>query len=221
MKILALETATEACSVALTVDGEHRLRFEVAPRKHTELVLPMIDELLAEAGLQVRELDAIAFGRGPGAFTGVRIAIAVVQGLAFAHDLPVIPVSTLAALAQAAAAVGEYVAPALDARKQEVYWGLYKRDECGFMQTLIEDSVGPPGAVAVVKEGRWYGLGPGWKTYPHELRSRFDGNLIRFDAEALPSARGVAELAGPAFLEGRVLPVEQARPVYLRDRVVG
>lgn len=220
MKLLALETATEACSVALAVGDDLRLRFEVAPRKHTELVLPMVDALLAEAGLQARELDAVAFGQGPGAFTGVRIAIAVAQGLAFAHDLPVIAVSTLAALAQAAAAVSEYAAPALDARMREVYWGLYKKDEQGLMQGLIKDSVGPPGSVAVVTAGPWYGLGSGWRTYPHELGRRFGDRLTRIDARALPSARGVLELARPAWLAGKTLPVEQARPVYLRNRVV-
>ena len=219
MKLLALETATEACSVALAVGDDCRARFEVAPRKHTGLVLPMVDALLAEAGLRTRELDAIAFGRGPGAFTGVRIAVAVAQGLAFAHDLPVIPISTLAALAQAAAGVSGYAAPAFDARMGEVYWGLYQRDERGLMRGLIADRVGPPGAVAVDAAGPWYGLGSGWRTYADELRGRFGARLMGVDAEALPSAGGVLLLARPAWLAGEALPVEEARPVYLRNRV--
>ena len=205
--------------MALAVGDDCRARFEVAPRKHTGLVLPMVDALLTEAGLRAGELDAIAFGRGPGAFTGVRIAVAVAQGLAFAHDLPVIPVSTLAALAQAAAGVSKYAAPAFDARMGEVYWGLYKRDEQGLMRGLIPDSVGAPGAVAVDAAGPWYGLGSGWRTYADELQGRFGARLLGVDDKALPSAEGVLTLARPAWLAGEALPVEEARPVYLRSRV--
>lgn len=205
--------------MALAVGDDFRARFEVAPRKHTGLVLPMVDALLAEAGLRTRELDAIAFGQGPGAFTGVRIAVSVAQGLAFAHDLPVIPVSSLAALAQAATGVSKYAAPAFDARMGEVYWGLYKRDARGLMRGLIADRVGPPGAVAVDATGPWYGLGSGWRNYADELRGRFGERLLGVDAEALPSAEGVLLLARPAWLAGEALPVEEARPVYLRNRV--
>ena len=205
--------------MALAVGDDCRARFEVAPRQHTGLVLPMVDALLAEAGLRTRELDAIAFGQGPGAFTGVRIAVAVAQGLAFAHDLPVIPVSTLAALAQAATGVSRYAAPAFDARMGEVYWGLYQRDEQGLMRGLMADRVGLPSAVAVGAAGPWYGLGSGWRTYADELRGRFGTRLMGVDAEALPSAEGVLTLARPAWLAGEALPVEQARPVYLRHRV--
>ncbi|MGB1311163.1 MAG: tRNA (adenosine(37)-N6)-threonylcarbamoyltransferase complex dimerization subunit type 1 TsaB, partial [Leucothrix sp.] len=133
MKILAIETATEACSAALYHDGGIISRYELAPRKHTQLILPMMDSLLAEAGLSKQALDAIAFGRGPGAFTGLRIAVGVTQGLALALDRPVIPISSLAAMAQQvldatvdlASAMLDYI-PAIDARMGEVYWARYK-----------------------------------------------------------------------------------------------
>jgi tRNA threonylcarbamoyladenosine biosynthesis protein TsaB len=127
MKLLALDTATEACSAAVWVDGTVLERYELAPRRHAALILPMIEAVLAEANLSPLQLDAIAFGRGPGAFTGVRIAVGIAQGIAFAADLPVIPISTLAALALGAAQETGYsrIAAALDARMGEVYWGVY------------------------------------------------------------------------------------------------
>lgn len=221
MKILAIETSTEACSAALDINDECKLRFEIAPRQHTALILPMIDELLHEADIQVNNLDAIAFGHGPGAFTGVRIATGVIQGLAFAHSLPVIPISTLAALAQQFANEYDNVASAIDARIQEVYWGLYKKNEFGLMQAITDEQVCSPADVPVPYEGEWFGVGSGWKAHPHKLQSKFDSQLLGFDAGALPTAKDIIELAKPAFLEGKSLPVEEAMPVYLRDKVVG
>ena len=132
-KILALDTATENCSVALLVNDRVYVRREVAPRDHTKKILPMVDEVLKEAGLSLNELDALAFGRGPGSFTGVRIGIGIAQGLAFGAELPMIGISTLQAMAQ-----GSYrnmrathVACAIDARMSEVYWGRFMRQEDG------------------------------------------------------------------------------------------
>ena len=136
MKLLAIDTATEGCSAALVNDQQLLTRMEVQPRKHAELILPMLDELLSEAGLAISQLDALAFGRGPGAFTGVRIATGVIQGIAFGADLPVVPVSTLRALAQRAFQEYQHanVLTAFDARMDEVYWASYQLAENGLMR---------------------------------------------------------------------------------------
>lgn len=220
MKILAIETATEACSAALDINNEYRQRFEVAPRRHTELILPMVDDLLREADIQVEQLDAIAFGQGPGAFTGVRIAIGVIQGLAFAHDIPVIPVSTLAALAQQYVNSHTYIASAIDARMQEIYWGLFKKNKYGLMQAVTEEKVCLPTEISAPSQEEWFGVGTGWKTYANELESRFGNNLTGFQGDVFPKAGDIIELARPAYLEGKMLSVEEAMPVYLRNKVV-
>jgi tRNA threonylcarbamoyladenosine biosynthesis protein TsaB len=219
MKILAIETASEACSAALDINGCGIQRFEIAPRQHTQLILPMIDELLKEADVQINQLDAIAFGQGPGAFTGIRIAIGVVQGLAFAHDLPVIPISTLAAMAQHFAKEHEHVASAIDARMQEIYWGLYKKDDSGLMQPIIEEEVCSPTGFSIPSKGDWFGTGMGWKTYSAELQSKFSCNLVGFNSDVLPTAADIMALAKAAYNEGNTMPVEEARPVYLRNKV--
>lgn len=220
MKILAIETATEACSAALDIDDNCTHRFQVSPRRHTALILPMIDELLREADIQTKDLDAIAFGQGPGAFTGVRIAIGVIQGLAFAHDTPVIPISTLNALAQHHANEHSHVAAAIDARMQEIYWGLFKKNELGLMQHVSEERVCSPTAISKPPKGDWFGAGTGWNTYADVLQAEFDKNLIGFNGEQFPSAEDVITLAKPAYLEGKAIPVEEAMPVYLRNKVV-
>ncbi len=220
MKILAIETATEACSAALDIDDNCIHRFKVSPRRHTELILPMIDDLLREADLQPSDLDAIAFGQGPGAFTGVRIAIGVIQGLAFAHNIPVIPVSTLAALAQQFAKQHTYVAAAIDARMQEIYWGLYKKNDLGLMERITEEKVCSPTDITSPTEGNWFGVGSGWNTYSEELQSRFNGNLSGFKGDVFPRAEDIIELAKPVYLDGKTLSAEKAMPVYLRNNVV-
>lgn len=141
MRVLAIETATEACSAALYISGEIRLRYQVEPRRHSELILPMMDALLAEAEIALSALDALAFGCGPGSFTGVRIATGVVQGAAFGADLPVVPVSTLAALAQRRyREQGEkHLLPAYDARMDELYWGCYRIGDDGLAHPLNDD----------------------------------------------------------------------------------
>jgi tRNA threonylcarbamoyladenosine biosynthesis protein TsaB len=219
MKILAIETATEACSAALTLGNDCIQRFEVAPRQHTKLILPMIDELLQEADIQIYELDAIAFGQGPGAFTGVRVATGVIQGIAFAHDLPVIPISTLATLAQQFANEHDYVATAIDARMQEVYWGCYKKNNSGLMQPMIEERVCSPTEIPLLSEQSWLGVGTGWETYSEELQAKFPDNLAGVNGDALPRAENVITLAKAAFSEGKAISVEQAAPVYLRNNI--
>lgn len=221
MKLLALDTATEACSAALLIDGKVRERFEIAPRAHARLLLPMLDELLKEAGLAPAQLDAVAFGRGPGSFTGVRIAASVAQGIAFAADLPVLPVSTLAALAWPALRNGaDRVFAAIDARMGEIYSAAYARSAQGGLQTLTEERVTPATAVCVPAGDAWQGVGSGWAVYADALRPHFGASLLGFDATALPHAAAIAALAAVDFAQGCAVTAEQALPVYLRNQVV-
>jgi tRNA threonylcarbamoyladenosine biosynthesis protein TsaB len=220
MKILAIETSTEACSAALGIDDSCLHRFEIAPRRHTELILPMVDDLLNQAGLKVSELDAIAFGQGPGAFTGVRVAVGVIQGLAFAYDTPVIPVSTLNALAQQFADDYSQVATAIDARMQEIYWGLFRKNESGLMQQISAEVVCAPADISVPTDGKWFGAGTGWETYSQELETQFTDNLSGFQGAVFPSAKEVVALAKVAYEAGETISVEAAVPVYLRNKVV-
>jgi tRNA threonylcarbamoyladenosine biosynthesis protein TsaB len=222
MKLLALETATEACSAALYLDGEFSERYQIAPRGHTDLILPMVDGLLAEAELVPAQLDAIAFGRGPGAFTGVRIATGVVQGIAFALELPVVPVSTLAALAQGGRREfgWERVATAIDARMGEVYWGCFAVDGEGSMHPASDELVCPPSQVPQLHEHQWHGIGSGWHSYAIELAERQGVAMIDAIGDYFPHARDVATLAVAAYQRGEAVSAEQALPRYLRDQVV-
>lgn len=218
MKLLALDTATDACSAAVWVEGAVLERCERAPRRHAALILPMIETVLAEAGLEVTQLDAIAFGRGPGAFTGVRIAVGIVQGIAFAADLPVVPVSTLAALALGAARETGHarIAAALDARMGEVYWGTYA--VAGETVRLLGDErVCAPTSVTA-PPGEWFGVGSGWLAYSAALsrRAAVGGWL----GERYPRAGDVARLAADPARRGDWIPAEQALPVYLRNEIV-
>ncbi|HZH44733.1 MAG TPA: tRNA (adenosine(37)-N6)-threonylcarbamoyltransferase complex dimerization subunit type 1 TsaB [Lysobacter sp.] len=215
MRLLAFETATEACSVAVWIDGEVRERFEVAPRRHAELALPWAEALLAEAGVARAQLDAIAVGRGPGAFTGVRLAIALAQGIALALDRPLVPVSTLAALA--AQNDAPRVLAAIDARMGEVYAGGFEwRD--GALHAVTAETVGAPQAVAVEGDG-WQGLGTGFAAADGALVRTLGDRLHAVDATALPHAREVARLGAVAFARGQALPPERIEPAYLRDNV--
>lgn len=220
MKLLAIETATDACSAALWRDGRVTERREIAPQRHAELILPMVDALLAEAGLKVAELDAIAFGRGPGSFTGLRIAAGVAQGLAFAAGKPVIGISTLAALAQGVASQGSRVLAAIDARMGEVYWGLYQADAAGLMRLAGAEMVCPPEQVSVPEEPGWIGAGSGWRAQGVALRAYVGAKVSRVLDDALPSAYALLPLAVNAYLAGEIQPAETAVPVYLRDKVV-
>ncbi len=222
MKLLAIDSATEACSAALWLDGEIISRFELAPRRHTELLLPMVDAVLAEAGLQLPQLDALAFGRGPGSFTGVRIATASVQGLAWAAGLPVVPVSTLAAIAQGMidAQGAETVACAIDARMGEVYWAQYCRNARGVAELVGDEVVVPPVEVPLTPELKaWHAAGTGWGVYADVLRERLDSQAVDIDGERLPDSREIAKLAVDAFSRGVAVTPEQALPVYLRNKV--
>lgn len=216
MRLLAFETATEACSVALWLDGEVRERFEVAPRRHAELALPWAEGLLADAGVARSQLDAIAVGRGPGAFTGVRLGIALAQGIALALDRPVVPVSTLAALA--APVAGERVIAAIDARMGEVYLAAFRREGDALVEVQAE-AVGAPDAIGLPAGGGWHGAGTGFAAVGEALRSRLGARLTTVDATALPRAGDVARLAAAAFARGEAIAPERLEPAYLRDNV--
>ena len=217
MKLLAFETATEACSVAVFIDGDVRERFELAPRRHAELSLPWAEQLLAEGGITRSQLDAIAIGRGPGAFTGVRLAIAIAQGIALALDRPIVPVSTLAALAMQSP--GECILAAIDARMGEVYSAAFARDGDSLVAVSAE-SVGAPDAVLLPDTMQaCHGVGTGFAAGESALQHRLGSRLSWVDATALPHAADVARLAAPAFARGEAMAPERVEPAYLRDNV--
>ncbi len=217
MKLLAIETATEACSVALWIDGAVRERYEIAPRRHTELVLPWADALLAESGIVKSQLDAIAVGRGPGAFTGVRLAIAIAQGIALALGRPIVAISTLAALAMQSDA--ERMIAAIDARMGEIYSGSFARDADGLITALDAERLARPDAVELPHDRDWVGVGSGFAAADGALVRSLGDHLLRCDAAALPHAADVARLAARAFANGEAIAPEYIEPAYLRNNV--
>lgn len=216
MKLLAFDTATDVCTVALWLDGTVHERAATGLH-HAERILVFVDEVLAEAGLALNALDAVAFGRGPGSFTGLRISAGVAQGLAFGADLPVVPVSSLAALAQGVDA--PRVLAAFDARMQQVYWGAYERREQGRVALAGEECVVAPADVPLPGGGGWVGAGSGWDAYAPALSERVGARLMRREQGAQPRARFLAELAAAGYRAGAAVPAEQALPVYIRDDV--
>lgn len=233
MNILALDTATESCSAALLLDGRLLQREQRLERGHADAILPMVDALLGEGGIALSALDAIAFGRGPGAFTGVRLAASVTQGLAFGARLPVVPVSDLQALAQRSLDEDQAIGRVLvctDARMREVYWACFERSNEGIATAYGEERVGPPSAVRPpgdwgvrgsaasrpLPSGHLAAVGSGFAAYP-ELCTELVLDAVR--ADLLPRAAEIARLALPAVAAGRFIAPEQALPVYLRDDV--
>lgn len=225
MKILALDTATENCSAALLVDGQLTARERLLERGHAENILGMIDEVLAEAGASLAGVTAIAFGRGPGSFTGVRLAASVTQGLAHGSGVPVVPVSDLAAVAQRVLgddATAQRVLVCNDARMREVYWGCFARSAGDLAAPVGDERVSDPGRVALPAD--WAsgpglrGAGTGFTAYP-QLRSALSAVLAGV-SEVRPRAAEIAQLAVPEVLAGRLHSAEEALPVYLRDEVV-
>jgi len=221
MKLLAIDTSTIACSAALFDGNDLHERFEIAPRGHAELLLPMLDTLLAEAGWTREQLEVIAFGRGPGAFTGLRIAAGVAQGIAFGLDIPVVPVSTLAALAHGAVRDGKgaRILAAMDARMHEIYWGVYQQEDGGALVLHGAERVCAPMDAELPAGAGWFGVGDAWDAYGEVMRLRLGPRLAGWDAGRYPRARDIALLAAPIYKEGGGLPPEQALPVYLRDNV--
>lgn len=221
IKLLAIDTTESACSAALLADGEIHSRLELADRGHSERILPMMQSLLSEAGYVMNDLDTLAFGRGPGSFTGLRIAAGVVQGCALGANLPVVPVSTLRALAQGAFRLNRasQVLSALDARMAEVYWGAYALDDDGLMQPLIDEMVCAPASVPTAGEGKWFGVGSGWQAYAQIFQELTGAHLIQVLPDRQIEARDIACLAAADFMAGKAIDPEYAIPVYLRDNV--
>ncbi len=223
MKLLALDTSSEGCSAALLVDGELSERFELAPRGHTRLLMPMVRELLAERQLAPVELDALAFACGPGSFTGLRIATGVVQGLAWGLDIPVVPVSSLASVALGAIETMDLgseqgVAVAFDARMHEVYWGCFVcRD--GRPVAVADERVCPPGLVTLPDGvSPWHGAGQGWR-FRDQMPAAVAEGMTDIDESLVPRAAWVARLAEVGYRDGQAVPAERAQPVYIRDEV--
>ncbi|WP_293266348.1 tRNA (adenosine(37)-N6)-threonylcarbamoyltransferase complex dimerization subunit type 1 TsaB [Neptunomonas sp.] len=227
-KILALDTSTDACSVALYVAGDIREDFRIIPRQHTKQLLPMIQAMLDDAGLKVTDLDAIAFGRGPGSFAGIRIATGVAQGLAFSAELNLLPISTLAAIALAhhLKTGDQHVIAALDARMDEVYWAAYKFEN-GLPILLESERVDAPANICLPDASEWAGVGSGWRylqkmsdqvkqfitTVEGGLQEEVDENTT------YPTASSIVRLAIKDYQEGKSVSPELALPVYLRDNV--
>jgi tRNA threonylcarbamoyladenosine biosynthesis protein TsaB len=219
MHILALDASTEICAVALG-DGETwSERADHAGQRHSELMLPMIRALLDEAGLDLAALGGIAFGGGPGSFTGLRIACGVAQGLALGADLPVLGISTLEAIAETARSRRRWtrVIAALDARMREVYLGAYEHDGARW-RAVLDPTVVPPGEAPLPSGSAWTGAGNGFAAYP-ALRQRFGVALAGCDENIPPAAAAVGALALPRFVAGEGVPARDAAPFYVRQRV--
>lgn len=221
MRILAIETSTDACSAALLMNNECYEQYELTPRQHTSVILSQVKLLLADADLHFNQLDAIAFGCGPGAFTGLRIATGVAQGLAYGADLPVIPVSSLAALAQGAFRRYQVqsILVAQDARMSEVYWACYQIKN-GMANLLGEESLGPPASVQLYFDGAWAGAGSGWREY-NELMLKQTGTPEQgCFSDLYPRSEDIAHLAQWYYSRGEICSAEVAAPTYLRNQIV-
>ena len=216
MKILALETSTEYCSVALWQDGAVSERFELVGQKHSEVLMAMLDELLKAAGTTVKQVDGIAFGKGPGSFTGVRIACGVAQGLALGAGLNVVGVCTLQALAEASGK--DKVIAALDARMGELYLAAYERRNGEWAEVMAPCLCRAEVAPALAGEG-WFGVGSGFTVAGEALQARYGKSLCGMDAQAVPQAGAVVRLAAGEFAKGNAVDAALALPLYLRDKV--
>jgi tRNA threonylcarbamoyladenosine biosynthesis protein TsaB len=220
MNILAFDTCTESCSAALLYKGEVIERVEITQRGHSDLILGMMDGLFKQAGTSISAIDAVAFGRGPGSFTGVRVSVGVAQGIAFARDIPVIPVSSLAAVAQGVSdkVDNNFIAVAIDARMGEIYCASYQREN-GLVKIVDQESVCPPDQFNPDSSQQWIGAGTGWGVYESLLRKQFSGNLAQILVEHYPQASSILKLAQVEAKSGRLLAAERAFPVYLRNNV--
>lgn len=221
-KYLAIDASTEACSVALKIDNEVIHEFELCPQSHSVVLLPMVDRILKQAQCKLTDLDGLIFGRGPGSFTGVRIGVGVVQGLAFSAGLPVVGVSTLQAMAQKAYESYQQteVISVIDARMSEVYAGFYRLNEIGVMQAVVDETVLPPKELAQYLQEHsttCFGVGTGWEAYQTELSAL---KLSTEHSDILyPDAKSMLAIAEHEFNQGNAVSAEFAQPVYVRDTV--
>jgi tRNA threonylcarbamoyladenosine biosynthesis protein TsaB len=220
MRLLAVDTATEACSAAVQVDGRVLARFDTAGRSHTQLMLPMVHGVMAEAGLRFADLEGLVCGVGPGSFAGVRIGVGFVKGLALSLGLPVVAISSLEMLAQDAIDAGAArVLCAIDARMDEVYLGAYTPGGDGLARAVVPPWLSGPGAFDWTEDGVWTGVGTGWARYETGLRAGTRGGIERVHGDALPDARTALRLAQAAFARGEGLDADALAPLYLRDKV--
>ncbi len=216
MNLLAFDTSTEYLSLAV-MRGDAIFTFDtLAGQSHSQIILPQIQALLDEAGLQLQDLHGLAFGAGPGSFTGVRIAAGVAQGLGFGVNLPVVGICTLMALAEASGAAK--VVACLDARMGEVYHAAYVKDSAGW-QTVVEPGLYKPDAVPAIEGGGWVGAGSGWQTYAEVLSHAYRGQLQTSLPALLPTAGAILKLAQPVFAIGAAKAASEAMPIYIRNRV--
>lgn len=216
MNILAFDTSTEYLSLAL-LKGDETFRYDCnAGQTHSQILLPQIQALLDAANLQLKDLQGIAFGAGPGSFTGVRIAAGVAQGLGFGANLPVVSVCTLLALAEASGA-GKVIA-CLDARMGEVYHAAYEKTVDAW-HCIIEPGLHKPDAVPTIESINWVGAGSGWQTYAKQLSTAYEAQLQSTQPQLLPVATAILQLALPIFAKGEARPASEAMPLYIRNRV--
>lgn len=221
MKLLAIDTSSDACSVALIIEGEILSKIRIAPRRHAEILLPMLDALLLEAGISMSQIDALAMGAGPGAFTGLRIAAGVVQGLAFSTDIPVVMISTLTALAQRGwrEQSADHVLAALDARLKEVYWSACTLNRDNIMLPVTQEIVCNPAEVPIPEANAWLGLGSAWQVYNEALSLKLGNCCQRWMGDFTSHAHDVALLGEYGFNLGHAVSAEQVIPVYIRNDV--
>lgn len=222
LKLLAIDTSTEACSAALMVRGQILERYQCMPRAHTQLILPMMQALLDESGCKLRDLDAIAFTRGPGSFTGIRIGASIVQASAFAADLPVVPVSSLQCLAQLAyrELQAQQVFTAIDAHLQEVFSATYRLDaETGLMQVQCAEQLGLPQHCLANGLTHFVGIGSAWDHYHQVFETQFKDRLQQWFPQRYPKAIDAAVIAADAFQRGNMVTAGEALPTYLRETV--
>ena len=216
LKILAFDTSTEYCSVAIFLDGEIIKTETHAGQRHSELLLPMVQKILDEAGLELTGIDGIAFGAGPGSFTGLRIACGVAQGLSFAANIPVIGISTLEAIAQQN--THNKVIVALDARMGEIYHAAYVRHAANW-QVVCEPTLCAPQHAPAVSGAHWIGYGSGFDVYDHVLSERYEHNLLKIENERYPHAQEIAQLAAAKTINDFFTDPAKAEPIYIRNKV--
>jgi tRNA threonylcarbamoyladenosine biosynthesis protein TsaB len=223
--LLAIETSGEACSVALSMHGEIRQKHVHAPMKHAELLLPAVHSLLDEADTRLNELDAIVFGRGPGSFTSLRIGIGVVQGLAWGAEIPVIPISSLAVVAQQTLVshqnswnvLPRFILVAMDARMSEVFHCMFEFDKAGLLAPATPESVSSPGKLLVPEPDLVVGAGNGFERYPALLE--LSRTLSSTHEDVLPTGTALIQLAQHWLETNEPLSAGEAQPVYIRDNV--